>query len=65
MQKINIEMISKDSPCSLWEDKVFLLENSLKGGTAATDLKMKKKETQSHTLYLKFKKTTRCNYIHD
>lgn len=27
--------------------------------------KKKEKEIQSHPLYLKIKKTTRCNYIHD
>lgn len=40
------------------------------GGTVVTGLKMiekkkKEKEIQSHPLYLKIKKTTRCNYIHD
>lgn len=27
--------------------------------------KKREKEIQSHPLYLKIKKTTRCNYIHD
>lgn len=27
--------------------------------------KKKREEIQSHILYLKIKKTTRCNYIHD
>lgn len=62
---------SKDSQCSVRGDKAFLLENPPQGGAAAMDLGKKKKkkkkreEIQSHILYLKIKKTTRCNYIHD